>query len=330
MLFKLEGGTTGVVELSADVTTTEEWVEYIIDFSDHADTDNTKLSVFLNAGQEPGGEDTYYIDDLVWRRAPYTACVANFETPELTLSNGGYFENGSFNDIPFTVIENPDKSGINTSDSVAVYREAADGTQPWSGKFHLLEADVTFPDPDNKTISVKVWMDHEAGVVFKVEGSRNGSPGSGDVVVDYTTPNQWQELTYDFSTTSIVDDGQYRTLTMIMDNANIPTEDKAYYYDDIRIGDATCPGLSTSIFNVEVEALKVYPNPVSNELTIENTENIHQFVLTNMLGQTMSRVQIDGQSKTIIQMDQLKKGMYILSGYDDRGRLMANARVIKE
>jgi hypothetical protein len=76
--------------------------------------------------------------------------------------------------------------------------------------------------------------------------------------------------------------------------------------------------------------LKVFPNPVSNELTIENTENIQQFVLTNMLGQTMSRVQIDGQSRTIIRMDHLKKGMYILSGYDDRGRLIANARVIKE
>jgi hypothetical protein len=258
------------------------------------------------------------------------ACVATFETPELSLTEGGYFENGSLNDLGITVIENPDKSGANTSDSVAVYREAADGTQPWSGFFHQLDADIVFPDPENKTISLKVWMDIEADVVFKVEGSQNGSPGSGDVLQPYTTPGEWQELTYDFGQTSIVDDGQYRRLTLIMNIGDIPMEDKTYYYDDIRIGDATCPGMTTSIFTVNVEALKVFPNPVSNELTIENTENIQQFVLTNMLGQTMSRVQIDGQSRTIIRMDHLKKGMYILSGYDDRGRLIANARVIKE
>ncbi len=330
VLFKLEGGTTGVAEVWQDITTTGEWVEYVIDFSEHVDTDNPKLVIFLNGGNIPAQEDVYYIDDIEWRRAPYSACVANFETPELTLTQGGYFENGSLNDIGINVIENPDKSGINTSDSVGVYREAADGGQPWSGLFHSLDADVVFPDPNNKTISLKVWMDHAAGVVFKVEGSQNGSPGSGDVRMEYTTPNAWQELTYDFSTTNIVDDGQYRTLTMIMDIDNIPTEDKTYYYDDIRIGDATCPSMTTSIFRVDVEALKVFPNPVSHELTIENTENVQQFVLTNMLGQTMSRVQIDGQARTVISMDHLKKGMYILSGYDDRGRLIANARVIKE
>jgi hypothetical protein len=330
MLFKIEGGTTGDKEVPAEITTTEEWVEYVIDFSEFVDSDNTKLVIFLNSGNTPTEENIYYIDDIEWRRAPYTACVATFETPELSLTEGGYFENGSLNDLGITVIENPDKSGANTSDSVAVYREAADGTQPWSGFFHQLDADIVFPDPENKTISLKVWMDIEADVVFKVEGSQNGSPGSGDVLQPYTTPGEWQELTYDFGQTSIVDDGQYRRLTLIMNIGDIPMEDKTYYYDDIRIGDATCPGMTTSIFTVNVEALKVFPNPVSNELTIENTENIQQFVLTNMLGQTMSRVQIDGQSRTIIRMDHLKKGMYILSGYDDRGRLIANARVIKE
>jgi hypothetical protein len=129
-----------------------------------AGTDNDNLVIFLNAGNTPTEENIYYIDDIEWRRAPYSVLVWRISKHQSSaLTNGGYFENGSLNDIGINVIENPDKSGVNTSDSVAVYREAADGTQPWSGLASFsMEADVVFPDPDNKTISLKVWMDHRS------------------------------------------------------------------------------------------------------------------------------------------------------------------------
>jgi len=56
-----------------------------------------------------------------------------------------------------------------------------------------LESTIFFPDPNNQTIRMKVWMDQAAGVVMKVEGSQNEMPGSGDVRQEYTTPGQWQE-----------------------------------------------------------------------------------------------------------------------------------------
>ena len=128
----------------------------------------------------------------------------------------------------------------------------------------------------------------------------------------------------------MADDGQYATFTLIMNIEEIPTQDRVYYFDDIAIGDATCANPNTSIFDVNVAALKVYPNPVQEELIVEDAEGIRQFAVLNLMGQTMQRIQIDGQRKVNINMSELPKGMYILAGYDESGRLMANARITKQ
>jgi len=328
LLFKLQGGAGNVAEIFTDVTASEEWVEYVIDFSTFSHLDHSQLAIFTNAGQEPGGEFIYYLDDIEWRRGPYSGCMATFESEALTLDNWNYFQNGSLNGIDFIIVENPDKTGVNNSDHVGVYREAADGGAAWSGMSCRLESTIFFPDPNNQTIRMKVWMDQAAGVVMKVEGSQNEMPGSGDVRQEYTTPGQWQDLTWDFS--HISNEGQYGNLTLIMNIDNIPTEDKTYYFDDIVIGDATCEGLSTSLFDVNVESLTIYPNPVRNEvLTIEKAENIHQLVLVNMLGQPVRRFQLRGQAQATVSLNGLEKGIYVLKGYEKNGRLLAKGRVIK-
>ncbi len=63
ILAKLEGGTA--LEVFADVTVLNEWVEYTFDFSGAIGDKNTSLVLFFNAGEVDGPpQNIYYIDDL--------------------------------------------------------------------------------------------------------------------------------------------------------------------------------------------------------------------------------------------------------------------------
>lgn len=63
LLAKLEGGTA--VEVGADITVVDEWMEYTFDFSGAQGNGNTTLVLFFNAGNVDGTPaDIYYVDDL--------------------------------------------------------------------------------------------------------------------------------------------------------------------------------------------------------------------------------------------------------------------------
>lgn len=326
MLFKLEGGSSPAVEVFTDVTAAGQWVRYQIDFSQHAGVDHPRLAIFMNAGQEPGAEIKYYLDDIQWRRAPYRDCIVDFERPGYTLTNWSYFANGEFDGAGnFTTAANPAPSAVNNSPTVGVFRESPAGSV-FAGMFADPEAPIAMP-ADNKTIRMKVWMDHAAPVVMKMEAGIDGAPGSGDVFADYNLPNQWQELTWDFS--ALPDNAQYGRITLIMDIASTPTEVKTYYFDDIVIADETCAVVGT--FEPKVEALKVWPNPAGDWLRIDNPGGIaRRFMLHNSLGQLVQTTQLGGGAEqTDLDLAGLPAGVYMLAGFDAEGRLMANARIVK-
>jgi len=326
LLFKIQGGSNDV-EISTEVTAAGEWQEYVIDFSDQVGTDATQLAIFLNAGVAAGEEVIYYLDDIEFRRRAFDGCITDFETFGFDIRTWTYFDNGSIED--FEVIQNPAPSEVNMSDSVGVFRESADGVQPFAGAFAPLDAEVVFPEGSNMLATMKFWAEEAVPVVLKVEGSGNGSPGSGDVFADYTTPGEWQELTFDFSGTPLVDTGDYRVVTIIPNIENIPTENKIYYFDEIAIGEAQC-GDATSVFQTpEVEQLQIAPNPVGAQLTIEHLDGVRQLILFNTLGQPVRRMQVQGPQRINMNTADLDKGMYILSAYDASGQVIGNARVIK-
>jgi hypothetical protein len=65
--------------------------------------------------------------------------------------------------------------------------------------------------------------------------------------------------------------------------------------------------------------LKVYPNPVNNYLSIENTDgNIYDLVLMDLNGQILKRGVIDQKSNGIDMMD-IPQGFYILNISDQKG-----------
>ncbi|HLF65036.1 MAG TPA: T9SS type A sorting domain-containing protein, partial [Saprospiraceae bacterium] len=325
LLFKLEGGTAPAVEVWSEVTqaNNSSWIAYTIDFSAASETDHTRLAIFFNAGQLPAGADVYYLDDVLWRREPFTACVMDFETVETTFTDWTYF--GAGKGTVFEVSVNPDQTGVNPSANVGTFIEPA-GDPVWAGMFVDLPAPIALPT-SNKTIKMKIWSDHEATMVMKLEGGLDGAPGSGDNGVLFSTPNQWAELTWDF-TALVPDNALYGRLTLIPDIGNAPAEPVTYYFDDVEIADSECG--PSGIFNINVDKLAMYPNPATDILLVEQSEDLRIFRIMNIMGQTLTTQVTSGQTLVEFDVDALVDGVYVLTAYDAHGVLKASGRFVKE
>lgn len=332
LMVKLEGGTSPAREVWTNTTVLNAWTNYVVDFSPFAGENHQKVAVFFNAGVGQPTEDIWYIDNVKWNRAPFRGCVATFDQPEYIVNNWRYFANGSLENTVFEAVANPNPSGINTSQNVGVFVEATDG-EIFAGMYADLPAPVALP-VNNKKIRVKVLMDQAALVVFKLERGRDGAPGTGDVPMNpttadnnYTTPGQWQELTFDYS--FLPDNTLHDRMTIIMNFRDVPTTVKTYYFDDITIGDNNCPG-ANFIFEPVVEQLRIMPNPANDRLTVQNAEGMEHFVIHNAYGQVVKRVPNNGQYNFNIDLAGLTNGMYVLTGYNAQGQLIANAKFIKQ
>jgi len=122
----------------------------------------------------------------------------------IDFETGGYgatwtwtvFENG---DNPsLEIVTNPNTGGINSSATVAKFTALQTG-QPWAGCESLHGADIgSFSfDSTNCIIKIMVWKDviSDVGIKF-VDATSAAQP---EIKVANTLINQWEELTFDFS-----------------------------------------------------------------------------------------------------------------------------------
>ena len=253
--------------------------------------------------------------------------MINYEEPAFTSSTWKYFpadDSGSFEEV-----DNPDPSGINTSAKVGKAVEKSTSGQPWQGMYTDLPAVIAFGD--DKIVKMKIWSPQVASVTMKIENSKATppAPGSGDLTVANTKANEWEELSWDFSQTPITDDGQYVRVTLIWDINNIPAEDVTYYFDDIQLSAGGCS--TTSIFGgpEKPKDLTISPNPVIDELRIDELGDVSRLVIHNMYGQRIATIATGSATSTAIQVSNLTQGTYILTGYNAKGEILALSRFVK-
>ena len=160
----------------------------------------------------------------------------NFEVlcPPVTIIN--------FNGGATTIIDNPDMSGINTSDSVAQMQKFAD--EVFGGTRFDLPVGVDFSQGEAYT--VKVWSPRSVEVSFKLE--ETGNPAGGRTLgQDHTGSGAWEELCFDFTgQTASIPNPPVQALTIIFDlgtlgQAATDPMNWTFYYDDITQV-ANCPG----------------------------------------------------------------------------------------
>ncbi len=319
-LFKLEGGQQ--FEVFDTLPKAGEWHQFVIDFSGAKDKGNTKLVIFFNVGSDQGGQ-TYYIDDVRWSRANYNGCVSDYESPVSSFSNFTYFNNGSAN-YTFKAVDNPNPSGINTSSKVGEFVEAPDATI-YFGMYADLEAFIDFKG--NKTVKMKVLMDHIGTVTAKNEVFGNAVPPV-EVTIPNTKVNEWEELSFDFS--NAPDVPGHNRFTLFFDITTIGTGSEVKnYFDDIVIGDGQC-GVVSTFQPLVLEPMKVSPNPVSNRLRIDNFQGIDRIEIFNTLGQRVASLNTSGDQRTEVDVTRFPAGLYSLTGFNSQGRPMGYAKFVKQ
>ena len=233
------GDATHSVETEATVTVASGWQILEFDFAHPAAGTSAlnfsynydKVSIFFNYGTTGAiaGEKTYYFDDVSFRTGggliSLPTLPLDFQSNTITY-NFVDFDGGNA-----TVINNPYLSGINTSTKVGQMIKNAG--QVWGGSSLLLSSAIDFSI--RKSFKMKVYAPRVgAKVLLKVENSTDATINFEKQVLT-TVANQWEELTFDFS--SISTSEQYQKLVFIFDNGTMGdgTANFTYLFDDLKL-----------------------------------------------------------------------------------------------
>jgi PKD repeat protein len=85
----------------------------------------------------------------------------------------------------------------------------------------------------------------------------------------------------------------------------------------------------TSVNNGFLANLTVYPNPFKNSITIKNADGVVRATVTNLIGQTIMEVNLNGSNIESFSADQLVKGVYLLTLYNKSGEKQIR-KIVKE
>ncbi len=215
------------------------------------------------------------------------------------------------------VSDNPLVSPDNPSSKVGMYLDPPN--DPWAALC------VTFGDDPIDLSSYNQFQFQvnttipEAPILVKLEG---GSSTPYETWLSSEGSGEWETLVADLSSQS----GESHTTLCLFPNGGVGqgTED-LYLFDNLRFE------LGTGLFNpVVVENLLVSPNPVSHQLYIRNSVNANRFSVINVLGQSVLEQISQGQEVITLQVGSLQPGLYLVAAYDSNGKLIANARILKQ
>ena len=242
---KLEeiGNPSNNTEQFLSTSVTSQWEELTFPFSS-ADSDKfNKIVIFfdLNANNT----DTYYFDDLALYGTGGGGGGGGGDynlTLPIDFENDGFganwawnvFENGS--NPPLEFVANPNASGINTSSTVAKITALQAG-QPWVGTETAHGAmGITWDlSASNAIIKIMVYKTVISDVGIKLVNPAGGA--QEEIKVANTLTNQWEELTFDFSSRigNGLDGSTNIDQIVVFPDFNLDgrTSDNVVYFDNI-------------------------------------------------------------------------------------------------
>ena len=214
---------------------------------------------------------------------------------------------------PVEIIENPFKIGINTSNTIAKFTARVDGN-PWAGCESMHGSDIGDYkiESTNSTITIMVYKSVKSDVGIKLVTSSGWS--KGELKVANTKINEWEELTFDFSTVDH-ENMTYDQIVIFMD-FNARSEETVNYFDNLTIG-----GRTLSIVKLDASTITIFPNPATEFIYINTNSSINK-VSKLVLSQLDGTVVLE-QDETLNKMDvsAFAKGMYLLQTYTAQGIL---------
>ena len=225
LLARLEGGESPI-EINNNINLTNEWVNYVFDFSLSAN-DQTQLKIFFNHNVTNGTlTDMYYIDDLMFLPAPCDEPViencSNVVQDYNIISDWNCQQNYGIETTVPSVL-NPLISCDNRSENVGQYTD--DGTEAYDA-FILNYGSIINLNSHNK-LKFKLYSNSSIQVLAKLEGGSAIEKWS-----DFSSVNTWQEFSYDFSDSI---DNENTTLVLFFNaGQNNGNPEDIYYIDELR------------------------------------------------------------------------------------------------
>ncbi|WP_435416517.1 hypothetical protein [Polaribacter aestuariivivens] len=243
-----DNGTNNSEAEIAVATTTGEWTSIDIplaDFTAAGITSFADINQYIITAT-PFGSSIVFVDNFYFHKPPseLQKLPVNFESSTLNYTWTGFGDPG-FGPIPTAIISNPDKSGINTTNTVLEI-EKPSGSQVWAGASMPLDQAIDFSA--GTTITVKVWSPRVGtDILLKMEDPTSPTDGNGnptvfaEVKATTTVANTWEELSFDMTTfanfsTSI----PYKNVILFPDFGNMGQGEK-FYFDDIEIASIKLP-----------------------------------------------------------------------------------------
>ena len=230
-LLKVENASdnTKSFEISTPTTVANGWEDLVFNYSAINTADAySKITIIFDLGIMGDGSAnfTYLFDDIRLTNVLPSSDVAfplDFESSTINYSFT------DFNGGGVSIISNPFKAGINTSNKVAQMIKS--GGAVYGGSYLPLTNPVDFTS--GKKFTMNVYSPRKgAHVLLKFENLTDGGI-STEVEVATTTANSWEQLTFDFSSKDV--SKSYQKVVLIFDNGTMGdgSANFTYLFDNI-------------------------------------------------------------------------------------------------
>jgi hypothetical protein len=214
-------------------TVVNQWQELTFDYTSHIGTKGVTLTVIPDMERTEGPRthaSVCYWDNIRFTSKAAQQTVVDWETVG---QDWGFFifGNDPDNNTGYTVVANPSMTGINTSAHCGKFVTNS-AAQPWAGFNSGDLPDFTITAATAHP-TIMVYRSFISDFNLKLEGA--GSPPNHDVRVPNTKINEWEKLTFDYTS----DIGKLITnLTLIPDHSADPRTNfgTITYFDNLEFG----------------------------------------------------------------------------------------------
>ena len=147
---------------------------------------------------------------------------------------------------PLEFVANPGSSAVNSSATVAKFTALISGA-PYAGCESMHGADIgAFTlNANNCTVRIMVWKSSISPVGIKFANQSGGS--TGEIKVSNTLINQWEQLTFNFSSKIGEPTSTDINQIIIFPDFTTRTQDNIVYFDNITFGNLVVPPPSPSL-----------------------------------------------------------------------------------
>jgi hypothetical protein len=310
LTLKFEGASFAFQKTSASITTANVWEELTFDFSlDAVNNLNNQIVFMFDLGKKGDGgpNSTYLFDDIT----QLAGAGPILDLPVLPLT----FESKTVA-YPFTdfaggetkLLANPYPDAINPS--ATVMQMIKNPGETYAGSIIQMAGPIDFSK--NKIVKVKVWSP-VAGkkLLLKFEGSPvDFDNGAFETDAIIQTAKTWEILTFDYTSPTLfppVNNNDNKIAFFFDFGAQGDGgPNSTYYFDDIAFSEVL------SVPSVGSSAIRIFPIPATNQLSIESKGNLQKIAVYNFIGQEVL-VTNTSSNRITIPLNDFQKGVYTIT-----------------